>query len=289
MDLSNTSLGLWGDNPRRDILTPDFFRVLGEEMGFDLVALMIDRHDKDPTFTYKPKHVERALNLADPGAIEVVLTTWPYPDKDQIDQQCLQMDELLSVGPVAAWEVDLEFNWKSKKRVKGRWVNMVHGFPNLDKAGDYLVDKMQELCAKHQVRFEMTSFTQHTENSSRADVAPEANRLLVQAYSVDTRNEEEVGWGSRNGPGRMQKFTLDRTLKVPGVNTVGPRLGVGLAAWDQRFKGHKPEEAMLVALEATMLYNPIDIRWWSSKHIINVKSRRANPYALKFLKTLRNS
>ena len=281
MDLSKTSLGLWGDNPRKEILTEEFFEILRDEMKFDLLAVMIDRHDKDPTFQYKPKHVEQLLKLADPGSIEIVLTTWPYPDKKQIDKQCSQMRTLMKVGPVAGWEVDLEFNWKP---------HLVQGFHNLDEAGDYLVEKTKEIVQIQDARFEMTSFTQHVENSSRADVGPEADRLLVQAYSVNYRNNKMIGFNDMFGPGRMQKFTLDRTMTIPGIKTEkGPRLGVGLAAWRQRFAGYNPSEAMRVALQTTLMYQPIDIRWWSSKHIISIdpKRRRANPYALDFLKTLR--
>lgn len=282
MDLSKTSLGLWGDNPRNEILTAEFFEILRDEMKFDLLAVMIDQHDKDPTFSYKPKHVEKLLELADPGSIEIVLTTWTYPDKNQIDLQCYQMIDLMQVGPIAAWEVDLEFNWKPK---------FVQGFSNLDEAGDYLVKRAKEVVEIQNARFEMTSFTQHVENSSKADVAPEADRLLVQAYSVNEREKRPVSFNSLLGPGNMQILTLDKTMKVPGIETEkGPRLGVGLAAWKQRFAGHKAHTAMQVALEAAMKYEPIDIRWWSSKHVINInpQRKRANPYALDFLKTLRS-
>lgn len=282
MDLSNTSLGLWGDNPRKEILTTEFFDVLRDEMKFDLLAVMIDQHDKDPTFSYKPRHVEKLLELADPGSIEIVLTTWPYPDKKQIDLQCNQMVDLMKVGPVAGWEVDLEFNWKPR---------LVQGFVNLDEAGDYLVKRAREVVEIQDARFEMTSFTQHSENSARSDVGPEADRLLVQAYSVNERSGKTISYNSMLGPGGMQKFTLDRTMKVPGINTEGgPRLGVGLAAWKQRFKDYPVHSAMYRALEAAMAFDPIDVRWWSSKHIINInpKRTRANPYALKFLKTLRS-
>jgi hypothetical protein len=274
--LKNTSLGLWGDNPRSELLSQDFWDRFADELRFDLLAVMIDRSDKDPTYTYQPRHVEKLLELADPSAVEIVLTTWPYPDKDQIDKQCEQMEELMKVGPVAAWEVDLEFNWKVKH---------VRDFDDLDLAGDYLVKRMREVCAIQDARFEVTSFTQHTENSKRADVAPECDRVLVQAYSVANRNDKPVSLESRYSPGNMQAFTLDRTIQIPGVDTEnGPRLGVGLAAWDQRFVGLSARMAMLQAVQASLLYDPIDIRWWSSKHVIG---KRANPYAFSFLSGLR--
>lgn len=281
MLFDNLSLGLWIDDPPRTVLNEGYFRSL-VDCNIDTIAIMIDRSDRQWRSTWSEKQIDKVLRLAEDPAIEVVLTTWPYPDKEQIDEMAHGIGKLMYLGPVSAWESDLEFNWKA---------NQVRGFKRagkksaLDLAGDYFVDKVRETCAVFNARFEMTSFTQHTENGSKADVAPHCDRLLVQAYSVRKRPGmiKKIPWDHTYGPGRMQAFTLDRTLTIPGVEDGKPELGCGLAAWSQRWQDHDPSEAMERALFVAMSYPLIDVRWWSSKHVIG---RKRNPYAAKFLESL---
>lgn len=292
-NLDNVSLGLWLDDPPKVALTEGYFRSL-VDCNIDCIAIMIDRSDRKWLSTWSPKQIERALKLADPHCIEVVLTTWPYPDVDQITAMARSMSTLMNIGPVAAWESDLEFNWKSK-HVSGFRTQHIDGERRsaLDLAGDFFLEKAREVCDPINARVEVTSFTQHTENGSKADVAPHVDRLLVQAYSCATRKRYDpkakksvdwrVPWNHTYGPGKMQRFTLDRTLMVPGIDDGKPEVGCGLAAWSQRWPNHKPDEPMQIALQAAMDYDVVDIRWWSSKHVIGVKK---NPYAAKFLESL---
>lgn len=314
-ELNKVSLGLWVDN-KRAALHPDFMSWVGEELHFDLLALMIDPSDKAWNPNWKAKDIEKICKAADEYSIEIILTTWPYPDKDQIDAMSKDMEELLLVGRTSGWETDQEFNWRKSK------VNPHHFKPRTetfesedgvhvtikrtpyDLAGDYLLEKKGEVCARTGTRNELTTFTSHPENGQFADVAPHCDRLLVQAYSVDERNGRDIRFMSDLGPGGMQHKTLRRTMRIPGVaKSGGPDLGVGHAAWRQRFhtapkdrldalrdRGvpgeiRVPFAAMEVAFETALReYPTIDHRWWSSKHIWGPG---ANSYAAKFLRSLR--
>lgn len=294
-DLTNVSLGVWGDLPKAMILTPEFFAWFANELQFDLLAIMIDDADPKVEFSWAPKDVERALELADPYAIEIGLTTWPYPVKELLRQMNEKMDVLLGVGPVAEWETDQEFNWQEEDVNK-------RDYPNLDKAGDELVEIKEELCKKHGCRNVVTTFTYHIENSARSDTIVHADRAAIQAYAIDERDGKPITWNHRLGPGNMQKLTLDRTMQIPGVKDGKVELCVGHAAWAQEGFTEKrkvvvsgkttdrwvsvPEKAMRVSFEASLPYKPVAHNWWSLKYIYP-KSRRYNIYAEAFLKTLR--
>ena len=287
-DLDDTSLGLWVDLPRRMVCTPEFVRWFVKTLNFDLMSVMIDDADRAVDFSWREKDVERLLKLVDRYAVEVTLTTWPYPDVNQLAVMKRKMDALLAVGPIAEWETDEEFNWRASH---------VHGFSNLDKAGDELVDMKNELCDKHGVRNCMTTFTYHVENGPRADTAQHMDRLMVQAYAVDERDGKEVTFDHRYGPGRMQQLTLDRTLKVPGVLEGKPEMGVGHAAWNQDHFMKREEDrwivvpadvAMKTSFEASLPYKPVAHNWWSAKFCYP-KSPRYNTYAESFLRSLRRA
>lgn len=290
--LDGVPLGLWIDNPKSHVLKPEFFQWFAETLNFDLMLVMIDRMDRDPSFYYTAKQVERLLKLADPYGIEIVLTTWPYPDKQQLIAQGRQMDELLCVGPVGGWETDQEFNWKP---------SMVRGFgprrgeqgriiqDGYDVAGDYLVKLKKDLCAKHGARNIMTTFGQHREASSRADTAQHMDELMIQAYAVSERNGRPVDYDHpRYGPGPMQKMTFKRLSKLPKGK--GVKIGVGHAAWSQRFRqGNRrvdPVDAMRDSFEASLPFHPVAHAWWSCKFAYP-RSRRYNRYSEAFLRTLR--
>lgn len=298
--LLGVSLGMWVDTAHSVVLSESFFEWYTRALSFDLLALMVDDPDKDPSLSWSETDIGRILELADPGSIEIVLTSWPYPDRRQIDELCKRLRSLMLVGPIAACENDLEWNWLSRNLNE-------NDFDDMDAAGDYLHDAMRHVCSEQAARYEVTTHAYHPENSARSDVAPCADRMISQAYSVDSRKQKNpqtgeterivVPFTGRHGPGRMQRLTFDRAMEIPR-DPGGPELCAGLAAWAQRFTGlsaadndlrsklglNIPVFAMLVALVATLPYSPLDIRWWSLKHVVGPL---ANPYASGFLRGLR--
>jgi hypothetical protein len=212
--------------------------------------------------------VEVLSALLDPFAIELVLTTWAYPRRGQIDALCRQMRELMRAGPVVGWENDVEFNWNSRVAVVG--------FPSLDAAGDYLIEQVTAVCKEQDARAEFTTFTEHAENSARADVTPHADRISLQAYSVSSRKDSEgrsrpVAWSGNEGPGKMQVRTLDRAALIPGIADGQPQVCVGLASYLQNFPGHSVDEAMRLAVHTACSHKVpvVELRWWSIKHILD--------------------
>lgn len=190
---------------------------------------------------------------------------------------------MLEAAGAAGLEFDAEGNWLPAK---------VKGFANIDKAGDELVKVFERVSVAYDVRTELTTYPFHTENSKTADVAPHADRLLPQAYSVRNRKNKDgsnllIDWNGTYGPVGMQKLTLDRAMQVPGVGTTaGPLISCGLAAYDQSgWPGKTGEQAMRAAYDAACAYEPVEIRFWSAKWIFGILSKK-NAYASKFIKSL---
>lgn len=273
------SKGVWIDDPVRDVLKPEFWdKLVDHDLTTGAIFLESFGNGFDPNYTADTLHKIRDLALGRDR--ELVLTVCPEPTEKYLTQFEQKIPSLLEAAGAAALEFDLEGNWLPIK---------VDGFANLDKAGDELVNVFGRVSAKLDIRTESTTYPFHTENNRSADVAPHCDRVLGQAYSVYLRKEggKDVPqpWDGNYGPGKMQRLTLDKSLKIPGIGTTaGPLLCCGLAAYDQEWPGHTGEEAMRVAWDTSCSYEPIEVRWWSTKWIFGVK---ANGYASRFLKSLK--
>lgn len=267
------SLGLWLDDPTSLVAKPEYWDRL-KDHGFSTAAIMLESVGDGWNPSYSTDSLAKIANLARPRDIEIVLTIWPEPNPKYLQSVEAGIPNFLKAAGAAALESDVESNWTRK---------LVNGFPNLDKAGDALVAMYDRLRSSLDVRVELTTFTEHPENSKSADVAPHVDRLYVQAYSVRNRTEGVIDWDGRYGPGGMQRLTLDRANQVPKTNGK-PLVCCGLAAYDQEWPGKKGEDAMRVAYDAALHYNPLEIRFWSSKWVLGIK---ANGYASRFIKSLK--
>lgn len=272
-------LGIWIDDPVKDVVTAEYWDTLVDH-GFSTAALMLEGMGKGFDPNYDVKVLERIRGLAHTRGVEIVLTVWPEPSLQYLQEFEARIGPMLKASGAAGLEFDCEGNWLPIK---------VKGFANLDSAGDKLVDVFTRVCQPLDVRTEVTTYPYHTENSKTADVAPHADRLLPQAYSVRNRDSGgkpvDIKWDDTMGPGKAQKLTLDRALLVPGVGKPsGPLVSCGLAAYDQSWPGKFPEDAMRAAYDAAVKYNPLEIRYWSSKWVFGV---RENGYASRFIKSLR--
>lgn len=279
-DTKSINLGLWIDDPAKMVCTKKYVNKL-KQLHIDHVAVMIDDSPRRWKPTWKVSDLARLNKLLGDANIGLVLTGWPYPDAQVIDNMREWfIENIPKIGPIEGIECDLEFNWKSGKRPKNGQI------PNMDKAGDYLLAALEEVRALTGVEtvLEMTTFGQHTENGATADVAPHVDRLMVQSYSVASRKRKDkrgrtytwkVPWDHTYGPGNMQKFTLDRTMLVSGIDDGHPEVGVGLAAWNQKWKGYKRDEAMDLALFTALEMGVTWIRYWSSKWVIGVMTKKS--------------
>lgn len=301
MRTENVSLGLWVDLPKRMVLDQLFFDWFSKDLKFDMMAVMIDQADEAVEFSWSPSDVEKLLKFADKDAVEIGLTTWPYPNKDLLKQMKIKMTELMKVGPIAEWETDQEFNWKEDQVEGFRGVRkqysdiQVTRLTPYEVASNYLTNIKKEVCAIQGARNAITTFTHHRENSARAAVTQSCDLMMVQAYSVCSRNGRSIPFHHRYGPGRMQGFTLNRSVKIPGIDNGSVKLGIGHAAWKQtEFKDNDGELvssniAMRTAYETALNYPTpvIDHRWWSAKFCYPM-SRRYNGYSTQFLQSLRD-
>ena len=280
-------IGAWGDDPPRMMKSASYIQKL-QDHGISEVAVMMNRANIS-------KHAEPwDLRWVDDGeegwhddeigeigeayakaGIGLILTTWPLPQKAQIDEMCEEMVGLLSITKAKAFEVDTEGNWLTKR---------LEGFATMDEAAEYLVTSMRASLTAAGIAdgiTESTTFAHHADLSRFPTVAPRVDRVCVQAYSTSPRSSGPVAWNSYLGPGRHQKWALDRTLKAGAKEVV-----MGLAAYKQRgFKGHSATEAMTVAYDKTIELGVKHIRYWSTKWLIGVQSKNA-PYAGAFLRQL---
>lgn len=221
----------------------------------------------------KPATIARAAaHLRDAG-VEVSLTCWPRPDREQLAELERAMGPLLDACSAMAVEVDCEANWTPKH---------LHGFRTMAEASAELVATLRRLADGHR-RVELTTYPFHAENTAGALVAPHVDLLLPQAYSVSERAGASVPWGSSLGPGAMQRTTLERTAKTGAPATA--LVGCGLAAYEQRFAGHAPEDAMRVALDTARSLGITTVRYWSSKWIVGALAKR-QPWAERFVRSI---
>jgi hypothetical protein len=278
-DLTDTSLGLWVDLPKRQVLTQNFFDWFVNELKFDEMSIMIDQPNRDVDFSWGERDIEKALELADRACVEIGLTVWFRPDLENLIEMREKLKALLAVGPIAEVEGDLEFNWKK---------HLKKGFASFITASRYLSSMLDEFVAEFECRTAVTTVPEHKENGPTALISSYVDRLLAQAYAIANRNGRGIAWGHRYGPGRMQKMALDRSLTVPQIIEGKPKIGVGLAAWSQFFEGSmkSPAEAMQTSFEACLSYTLAVIKWWSAKFAYP-GSVRHKLYAEKFLKSLR--
>ncbi len=271
-------LGIWVDDPVKDVLTPAFWDKLVAHR-FTTAAIMLEGMGDGFDPSYRVETLERIRKLALDRNVETVLTVWPEPTATYLKEFEQKIGPLLKAAGASGLEFDCEGNWLPIK---------VKGFANLDKAGDELVAAVQRVAAANDVRTELTTYPYHTENSRTADVAPHADRLLPQGYSVRNRSSGgkplAVEWGDAYGPGNMQRITLERAKLVPGVGTTaGPLISCGLAAYDQVWPGRDGVAAMRAAYDMAAKYEPVEIRFWSSKWVFG---KFCNGYASRFLKSL---
>lgn len=264
-----TRKGIWVDDPPSMVQTPAFWDHFPEH-GLTTAGIMLESIGNGFNPMYTVADLQKIRGLAFTRNVEIVLTIWPEPNKKYLDDLEAHVSDYIVASGCSALEFDTEGNW-----IPGK----VSGFATLHLASDYLAGIMDRLSKKHDIRIELTTFTEHTENSAKADLATHVHRLLPQAYSVADRTNGAVPWGTRYAPGNMQKLTLDRAKQVQGTH----KLCCGLAAYDQQFAGHTAQEAMKLAWDTAVSYGVEEIRFWSSKWVFGIKK---NGYSSQFIKSV---
>lgn len=270
-------LGVWVDDQAPTVLRDGWLASLAG-LGFSTIAIMVQRSTSATSVApwsarWTPTQLTKLRNLAEPLGLDIVLTTWPLPDKDQLVQMATAMPPLLEAAGAVGFEVDTEGNWDARR---------LSGFASMTEAATALVATMRAAAASTKARLELTTYPYHPENDAKAQVAPHMNRLFPQAYSVAQRQGKAIPYDDRMGPGRIQPLSVRRAESIPGVPTTEVTLCLGLAAYDQNFTGHDPAMAMADALDAATLQRVPEVRYWSSRWILGSS---ANPDITRFFAT----
>jgi len=204
-------VGVWIDDPVKAARTEAFADRL-VSMGVGSAALMINKSntrksDVPWSLRWDREALKKVARLYRGRGIDVVCTTWPRPSRSQIDAMCEDMAWVLGVTESVAFEVDTEGNWTRK---------FLEGFASMKEASEYLAVRMRQTATDDR-SLELTTYTYHPENSSKATLAPLMDRLLPQAYSVRHRGNETVSWGDALGPGNHQKLAIGRARQAAGA------------------------------------------------------------------------
>lgn len=255
-------LGTWVDDAVTSIT--DDYAAKYRALGLTEAALMVNSMNaprSSPGWKLRAKQAAfaTAADALRGAGVDVILTCWPRPDRAQLVQLERDMTVLVDVCNPVAVEVDCEGNWDAK---------LLTGFKSMAEAAAELVAVLRRVARGRRV--ELDTYPYHRENSSEALVAPHVDLLLPQAYSVNERSGAAVLWDSELGPGRMQALALARARTTGAPATA--LTAIGLAAYEQRWPGHSPEEAMTTALTAARDLGVTRARWWSSKWIVGAQS-----------------
>ena len=274
-----TLFGAWVDSPPSEVLVPSWWAAY-RELGFSSAAIMVESHDEGLDLRWSDDQLAHAGVLARSADVELALTYWPEPNKAWLEAWERHAPAIAATCGATAVDADAEGNWSAKR---------LEGFADLGEAAVELNRIFRGWARTLDVRLDFTTYTYHNENGPRARLAPLADRVYGQAYAVRHRKDGTgqpflVDWDDALGPSLMPKVTLERSLLVPGVGSPsGPLLCCGLAAYDQTWPDHTPVEAMKTALDSALTFDPFEIRWWSTKHILGP---RANGYAAAFFRSL---
>lgn len=280
--------GLWVDDPPRVVLDDKYIDDC-LAMGVSEFAVMIDDAPKRWKPSWDLDEWEELCSIAHSVDIELSITSWPWPDKDAIKHMYLNdkdgiklyMDIASQYQVLTGEESDTEWNWKFKN-VLNFIANKLKGFSKFDVAGRFLSSMKLELAREFECRSESTVFPGHSEMTKNADVSIFMMMVFLQIYSVATRgskgNKRKIPWDSRYGPGRMQKFGIEKAIQA-GIDI--KKLAAGLALWNQKWRGHTIREAFKTALYACMAYEIEHYRGWSSKWVVGVRKRQQMAEVLK--------
>jgi len=246
------------------------------ETGMVEAALMCNRMNATKAspkweLREKPAAIARAAYRLRDAGVSIILTCWPRPDREQLQRLESDMRALVEAIDPVAIEVDCEANWD-----RGH----LAGFRTMAEAAAELVAVLRRLAGGKR-RVELTTYPFHAENGAGALVAPHVDLLLPQAYSVTERGGKPVAWDSQLGPGRMQALTLERAAQTGAPASA--LTACGLAAYEQRWPGVRPEEAMRVALHAARDRGVSRVRYWSSKWIVGALAGR-QPWAARAIR-----
>ena len=294
--MNKLQFGTWVDNSPKVVETYEFWKTL-KALGYDLGAVMIDTALRAWDPIYSPGRFKKSIGNAIKADASASAVVWPVPNLALINQMCDALEtQYLPDSGVVGLEGDQEHLWTAT------YLDIANFGPNyakalskyapaeilermrtlypkpadaMERAGVYFGWKFGQLAEKFNIWTAITTHTGHREMSSRAVLSRMFTYLNAQLYSTETNwRHMHVPWESPQGPGRKQVGGLAQLARVPGMSKAGPdekpvvngdRLGVGLAAWDQKWIGHSVMEAVATAFLPALRAEPRFVMIWSSK------------------------
>lgn len=258
-------LGLWIDCPPGRVLRGGYLRSV-RGLGIRTIAIMVESSRPSWDHSWSLEQVAQVCELARELDLEVILTVWPSPRRSYLDAMASWLIRAADLG-IAGVEVDLEGQWQID--------DLDWSITSIEVAAAILLERLRTLSLPHDLRLEVTTHSAHRESSSLALVSPYADRLVAQAYSIRRRpGGQLVEWDDRRlGPGHHQHWAAADARTVPGVAEGRPQLSLGLALWSQVWPGHEASEALSLAYQAALEDRPVEIRLWSSKHLLGAQAK----------------
>ena len=266
--------GVWWDEGEGSTFDSlDLWLNRAESAGIDNIAIMVDGQTDTPTeweYTkWTPDGLANFAQVLRRRGIDLTLVAWPKPNPSWIDGMlngrpgAPSLPELARDIGARAIEFDAEGgNWSSER---------VSGFGSLDEAGEALHEGLRPYRPRLRV-----GTTVHGGRMSPS-LTLDSDYVAVQAYSHFDNGARP--WGHEYGPGNMQRRGAEKVRELDG-----PALVMGLAAWDQEYPDHTPDEAMRVAYNASESLGAQEVRYWSAKWLLGHRMDQT-PYGLPFLRT----
>lgn len=245
--------------------------------GVSLVIVMADSATATGRADFKwpvAQHVEWAHALRRHG-IESGVAIWPEPKPGWLTSAKPRLMDMIRDSEPTVIDLDVEGNWEPRD---------VSGYASLAAAARDLHDTIRAIAPA--ATLTTTTFPYHGEYTPQGStIVALCDATTPQAYS---RNRDGTrGWGTQEGPRRMQQLAMRRTSHLPPTVT----RHMGLAAWDQPYAATPQHPAlpawvaMSAALDETITLLPAHPTaiYWSAKHIWGPNR---NSYAEKWLTDL---
>ncbi|NVB42992.1 hypothetical protein G6O69_34540 [Pseudenhygromyxa sp. WMMC2535] len=258
-------VGCWVDSPPAEVLREAALVAL-EAMGMETLAIELVGEAGSWVPRWTADQLARLAALCEPREIAVVLVVAVAPVRAAIEAALAELPALVEAGGAAGIELAIGEGWSEAELV---------GFASLDEAAAVLAAGMREICAASEMILELSVDVDHQENGEMASLAPQVDRVLPRAFSVRTRAGSEVGWEHANAPEHEQTRAAAVSERIPGVIDGVVALGMGLAADDQRWPDHEPEEALDLALDAAALLGIAEVRYRASSSLLAAQSPAA--------------
>lgn len=276
-------VGVWWDHGEGQTLRQlgAFLRLMRQVRMGHVAIVVNDQSDTEFDYTdWTPDGLRRFGRALRRAGINPVLTIWGRPTVQWVNDA---VNGRPGAPPLAQMAVDMGAVAIEFDNEGGNWGDAhVRGFSSLAEAGRVLVTALRRQLQGTGIELQMTDSGSIDEDTARL-----MDAFATQAYSRYKGGDPDRAFGAIWGPGNHQrrKYNQIKALR-------GPRVIMGLPAWDQEYPSRNPHEAMMVALTTTVFLGVREVRYWSAKWLFGEPDQRGtsgdrfNGYAFEFLRAV---